>query len=237
MSNDLSSQIRHANILKNQNFLNKVFKIDWFNDMINAVTEIHVYAPDHPGLFSSLAGSITLAGATVLDAKVSTTKHGMALDTFWIQNSISLPYSNYSDLEKIFRYIKNSLKDKQWLMNEYNNKKIDFNVNNNFFEIETKISINNYISNFYTVIEITTHDKRGLLYEITESLAKLELQISSAHISTYGQRAVDVFYVKDIFGLKVTNKRKINKIINFLKEKLDKKKSNSSRNPSRIVAL
>ncbi|MBL42941.1 MAG: [protein-PII] uridylyltransferase [Rhodospirillaceae bacterium] len=229
LSNDLSSQIRHANILKNQNFLNQVLKIDWHNDIINAVTEINVYAPDHPGLFSSLAGSITLAGAIVLDAKVSTTKHGMALDTFWVQNSISLPYSEYADLEKIFRYIENSLKDKNWLVNEYNNKKLSLEQNNNYFEIETKISINNNISNFHTVLEVTTHDKRGLLYEVTESLANLELQISSAHISTYGQRAVDVFYVKDIFGLKVTNKRKINKIINFLKEKIDTNKNNLSR--------
>jgi len=108
--------------------------------------------------------------------------------------------------------------------------------NKNYFEIATKISINNNISNLYTVIEITTHDKLGLLYEITESLIKLELQISSAHISTYGKRVVDVFYVKDLFGLKVTNKRKINKIIKHLKEKVDTNKKNLTGEKSHIIA-
>ncbi len=236
LSNDLTSQIRHANIIKNQNFQNKVLKIDGHIDTINAITEINVYATDHPGLFSSLAGSLTLAGAIVLDAKVSTTKNGMALDSFWVQNSINLPYSNNSDLEKLFRYIKSGVQDKSWLQKEYQNKKFDSQQNKNYFEIATKISINNNISNLYTVIEITTHDKLGLLYEITESLIKLELQISSAHISTYGKRVVDVFYVKDLFGLKVTNKRKINKIIKHLKEKVDTNKKNLTGEKSHIIA-
>ena len=200
------------------------------------LSEIIVYSPDQPGLFSSLAGSITLAGAVVLDAKVSTTKHGMALDSFWIQNSLNLPYSDSFDLKKLFNFINNAIKDSSWVFKEYENKKFDISPIKNYIEIETNISFNNNISNVYSVIEITTNDKRGLLYEITETLSVLGLQISSSHISTYGKRAVDVFYVKDLFGLKVTNKRKIDYIIRELKRRIDKEKNKSSSLKSKIIA-
>ena len=236
LSTDLQSQIRQAEVVKSQNFSNNKLKIKAYIDTINAVTEIIVYSPDQPGLFSSLAGSITLAGAVVLDAKVNTTKHGMALDSFWIQNSLNLPYSDSFDLKKLFNFINNAIKDSSWVFKEYENKKINISPIKNYLEIETNISFNNNISNVYSVIEITTNDKRGLLYEITETLTVLGLQISSSHISTYGKRAVDVFYVKDLFGLKVTNKRKIDYIIRELKQRIDKKKNNSSSLKSKIIA-
>ncbi|MAR78718.1 MAG: [protein-PII] uridylyltransferase [Rhodospirillaceae bacterium] len=236
LSTDLQSQIRQAEVVKSQNFSNNKLKIKAYIDTINAVTEIIVYSPDQPGLFSSLAGSITLAGAVVLDAKVSTTKHGMALDSFWIQNSLNLPYSDSFDLKKLFNFINNAIKDSSWVFKEYENKKINISPIKNYLEIETNISFNNNISNVYSVIEITTNDKRGLLYEITETLSVLGLQISSSHISTYGKRAVDVFYVKDLFGLKVTNKRKIDYIIRELKRRIDKEKNNSSSLKSKIIA-
>ena len=55
-------------------------------------------------------------------------------------------------------------------------------------------------------------DRIGLLYDVTAAMTRLSLQIASAHISTYGERVVDVFYVKDVFGLKVEHERKIREI-------------------------
>jgi [protein-PII] uridylyltransferase len=59
------------------------------------------------------------------------------------------------------------------------------------------------------VIEVNGRDRPGLLHAVTTAISGQGLQIASAHITTYGVRAVDVFYVKDVFGLKVENERKL----------------------------
>ena len=58
------------------------------------------------------------------------------------------------------------------------------------------------------MIELNGRDRAGLLYDVTQALTDEGLQISSAHISTYGERVVDVFYVKDVFGLKIDSEAK-----------------------------
>ena len=66
-----------------------------------------------------------------------------------------------------------------------------------------------HASNTHTVIEVNGRDRPGLLHDVTAAISEQGLQIASAHITTYGVRAVDVFYVKDVFGLKVDNERKL----------------------------
>ena len=62
------------------------------------------------------------------------------------------------------------------------------------------MTINNQWSNRYTMVEVTGLDRPGLLYELTATLSKLNLNIASAHVATFGERVVDVFYVTDLFG-------------------------------------
>ncbi|MDR3437737.1 ACT domain-containing protein, partial [Telmatospirillum sp.] len=64
-------------------------------------------------------------------------------------------------------------------------------------------------SNTFTVLEVNGRDRPGLLYDVTAAISEQGLQIASAHVSTYGVRAVDVFYVKDVFGLRIENERKL----------------------------
>jgi [protein-PII] uridylyltransferase len=65
--------------------------------------------------------------------------------------------------------------------------------------------INNQWSHRYTVVEITGLDRPGLLYDLTTTLSKLNLNITSAHVATFGERVVDVFYVTDLLGAKITS--------------------------------
>ena len=67
------------------------------------------------------------------------------------------------------------------------------------------MTINNQWSNRYTVIEVTGLDRPGLLYELTATLSKLSLNITSAHVATFGERVVDVFYVTDLLGAKIAS--------------------------------
>jgi [protein-PII] uridylyltransferase len=58
-------------------------------------------------------------------------------------------------------------------------------------------------------LEVNGRDRPGLLHDVTAAISEQGLQIASAHVTTYGVRAVDVFYVKDVFGLKVENERRL----------------------------
>src|SRR5207248_6989054 len=72
------------------------------------------------------------------------------------------------------------------------------------FAVAPEVSINNNWSNRYTMIEVTGLDRPGLLFEVTASLSKLNLNIASAHVATFGERVVDVFYVTDLLGAQIT---------------------------------
>ena len=78
--------------------------------------------------------------------------------------------------------------------------------------------IDNNASDTFTVIEVNGRDRPGFLHVVTRALTRLNLQIASAHITTYGERAVDVFYVKDLFGLKVVNADKLKQIADRSRE-------------------
>ena len=73
------------------------------------------------------------------------------------------------------------------------------------FAIVPEVTINNGWSNRYTVVEVTGLDRPGLLYELTATISKLNLNIASAHVATFGERVVDVFYVTDLMGAQITS--------------------------------
>ena len=88
------------------------------------------------------------------------------------------------------------------------------------FTVPPRVLIDNKASSTHTVIEVNGRDRTGLLYEVTRALTQLNLQISSAKISTYGEKVVDVFYVKDLFGHKIEHEKKLADIRERLTEVL-----------------
>ena len=76
------------------------------------------------------------------------------------------------------------------------------------FVVPTRLSFDNTGSDIYTIIEVETRDRPGLLYDLARTLTANSISISSAIIATYGEQAVDVFYVKDLFGLKLQTESK-----------------------------
>jgi [protein-PII] uridylyltransferase len=74
------------------------------------------------------------------------------------------------------------------------------------FTVEPQVVIDNTLSDALTVIEINGLDRPGLLYDVTREISDLNLDIASAHIATFGEKAVDVFYVTDLTGKKITSK-------------------------------
>jgi [protein-PII] uridylyltransferase len=182
-----------------------------------------LYTPDHPGLFMKVAGAISLSGASIVDARIFTTADGRALDNFGIQNADDrTAVADPKRLERIRRNIELSLEGKLWLDRALAGRR-SLPERADVFEVEPRALIDNNASRTHTVIEVNGRDRPGLLYDVAKTLKDLGLVISSAHISTYGERVVDVFYVKDVFGLKVTQTSKVRQIQRRLIASLDPK--------------
>jgi [protein-PII] uridylyltransferase len=73
------------------------------------------------------------------------------------------------------------------------------------FALEPEVTVNNNWSDRHTMVEVAGLDRPGLLFELTSRISKLNLNIASAHVATFGERVVDVFYVTDLFGAKITS--------------------------------
>jgi [protein-PII] uridylyltransferase len=212
VSFDTATHLRHALMMREAEMGKQALTIDRRVHTAQAVTEITVYTPDHPGLFAQIAGAMALSGASIVDAKIITMANGMALDTFLVQDAEGGAFASPTRLAKLSINIEQALADRIRLDREVAARR-GHGVNRaGLFRVPPRVIVDNNASATHTVIEINGRDRLGLLYDITAAITRLNLQIASAHVSTYGERVVDVFYVKDVFGLKVEHERKIREI-------------------------
>jgi [protein-PII] uridylyltransferase len=177
----------------------------------NDVTEITIYTADHPGLFSRIAGAMAVSGANIVDAKIFTTTSGMALDIFSIQDSRGKAFVETSSLARLKAHIERTLTGEINVSEELDKTPL-FSFRTSVFTVPPRVLINNSASLTHSLVEINARDRAGLLHQVTRALTQIGLQISSALITTYGERAVDVFYVKDTFGMQVTHEGKLDQI-------------------------
>ncbi len=166
-------------------------------------TLVSVYAADHPGLFFRLAGAIHLAGGSIIDARIHTTRDGMALDNILIQDPFGQPYDEPSRLKKIEQAIEDALANRHQLNERLAARPLP-RTRAEAFAIAPNVLIDNNASNRYTVIEANARDRPALLNALAYALFQSQTTIHSAHIATYGERAVDTFYVTDLTGDKIT---------------------------------
>ena len=155
---------------------------------------------DHPGIFSRLAGALALLGANVVDARSYTSKDGYATAAFWIQDAEGRPY-DAARLPRMQQIIKKTLKG-EVVARDAMKDKDKLKKRERAFKVPTSITFDNEGSEIYTIIEVDTRDRPGLLFDLTRTLANANIYINSAVIATYGEQVVDSFYVKDMFGLK-----------------------------------
>jgi [protein-PII] uridylyltransferase len=171
---------------------------------------------DHPGIFSRLAGALALVGANVVDARTYTSKDGYATAVFWIQDVEGHPYE-VSKLPRlrgmIDKTLKGEVRPRTALADRDKIKKRE-----RAFRFPTHVTFDNEGSEIYTIIEVDTRDRPGLLYDLTRTLAANNIYIASAVIATYGAQVVDAFYVKDMFGLKLHAKSRQENLDRKLRE-------------------
>jgi len=200
---------RHARLMRQADRAQSHLAIDTREDRERAVTEVTVYAHDHPGLFAQIAGAMAAGGANIVDARIFTLADGRALDIFSIQNSDRQPFANDRALAALKVKIRQAVAGDIDLDQSIAARAGLTSRRAKAFRVPPRVLIDNQASVSHTVIEINGKDRPGVLYAMTKVLSRLNLQIGSARIMTYGERFVDVFYVKDLFGLKVDQERKL----------------------------
>ncbi len=177
-----------------------------------AMTKITILAQDHPGLLPLMAGALAACGASIIASRIFTLANGIALDTFTIVGEDGKPIEKAQRLNRLTAMMHQAIEGQLDIADALERHQNSYTNTKSHFEVPSRVIIDNSASHTYSVIEINALDKPGLLYSLTKTLTGLQLQIHSAKISTYGERAVDVFYVKDLFGHKVTHKTKLNRI-------------------------
>jgi len=201
---DLPHKVSHAHFLKSAQAAGKAVATGVGFDTARGVTELTVMAPDHPRLLSVIAGACAAAGANIVDAQIFTTTDGLALDTIAVSREFEHNEDEARRAVRIADSIESALRG-QLRLPEVMAKRGARKARLKAFAIEPEVLINNQWSNRYTVVEVTGLDRPGLLYEVTATLSKLSLNIASAHVATFGERVVDVFYVTDLTGAQITS--------------------------------
>ena len=181
-------------------------RIDVMPDEDRDATRIAIVLADHPGIFSRLAGALALVGANVVDARTYTSKDGWATAAFWVQDAAGHPFEA-ERLPRLRTMIHRTLSG-EVVARDALAPRDRLKTRERAFRVPTAITFDNEGSDIYTIIEVDTRDRPGLLYDLTRTLASANVYIASAVIATYGEQAVDSFYVKDMFGLKFHSKPK-----------------------------
>jgi [protein-PII] uridylyltransferase len=210
LSFDPESHQRHARLIREAEARKAPLTVETQVLPARAVTEVTVYAADHAGLFSRIAGALAVAGASIVDARIHTLTNGMALDTFWVQDAAGGAFDAPHRLARLSVLIEQALSGRLRLATEIRKaSRALLGRRMRAIHVPPRVVIDNHASNTHTVLEVNGRDRPGLLHDVTAAISEHGLQIASAHVTTYGVRAVDVFYVKDVFGLKVENERKL----------------------------
>jgi len=201
---DPEAQLDQARIIAAAEAEDRELVIDVTSDEFKEVTELTIFAPSHPRLLSMIAGACAASDANIVSAQISTTRDGMALDVVHLQREFERSDDEVRRGKRIGASIEKLLSGESSL-EAMVAKKQPMRKRMRAFSVEPQVMIDNTLSDELTVIEVNGLDRPGLLYDLTRELGDMMLDIASAQIATFGEKAVDVFYVTDLTGKKISN--------------------------------
>jgi [protein-PII] uridylyltransferase len=176
-----------------------------------------VVARDRPGLLSFVAGSLTLAGLSILTAQVFTTRDDVAVDVFEVEGAFE-PEVTPERWREFRQVLRHALEGRVSLEHRVRQKRASYPPART--DLEIGITSHNDVSDFFTVVEVGAPDRIGLLFDITTELAELRLDVHLAKVATYGGRVVDAFYVRDELGRKIEDPARLDEIGRALEQRL-----------------
>ncbi|MDI9349959.1 MAG: [protein-PII] uridylyltransferase [Candidatus Symbiobacter sp.] len=186
--------------------------IDWHQDSQRGISEVTIYTEDQAGLFARLAGAFAASGATIIDARIFTLNNGMVLDNFALHSAEGVMIDRPATMNRINQRIEQALSLGLDALKIVVAEQSKTRQKSAISHITPRVLIDNKASRTHSVIEINGGDRPGLLFDVCAQLTELNLRIGAAKIATYGERVVDVFYLKDMFGLKIENPDQIDHI-------------------------
>ena len=189
-------------------------------------TRICFAMADHPGCFARIAGALSIAAANVVDAKTYTTTDGYATAVFWVQDYKGKPYGK-ARFQKLLKVLDQTMKGEVNTAKalEVREKQVGSTLaakRARSFVVPTEITFDNEGSDIYTIVEVDTRDRPGLMFDIAYTLFRANVTIASAVIATYGAQAVDVFYVKDMAGHKLYSEARLKSLRKKLMQRISK---------------
>ena len=218
---DTATLVGHARLSRDFRSKDVPILIDLKSDTMKRITEMTVISVDDAGLFSRIAGAVASAGANIAGARIATCSDGTVLDVFILQSIDNQAITDPATIDRLQRNVNDAIIGKlrpdsmlsaRWRRTPKRVREMP---------VPSRVFISNKLSTTHTVIEVNGRDYPGLLHRLTKTLASLGLQIQSSSVSTYGERVVDVFYVKDLFGLQIHNDARLQKIRDQLLIALD----------------
>ncbi|MGO1119445.1 [protein-PII] uridylyltransferase [Rhodovibrionaceae bacterium A322] len=238
LSCDGESHLRHAHMIREAEAQKRTLTVDARVDSYREVAELTIYAPDHPGLVNRIAGALAVAGATVEGARIFTLSNGMALDIFYIHDANGGPFDKPAKLKRLATAIEQSLSGDIAPLKELERQASVIPSRLEVFTVTPRVLIDNKASQNYTMVEINGRDRPGLLYRLTFAIANQNFIIHAAKITTFGERAVDTFYIHDALGSKITSDSKLDRLRAALLDALDRQTPKSQKKtPARKKTL
>ena len=177
-------------------------------DEERGATLVTVIAADHPGIFMRIAGAIHLVGGNIIDAHIHTTRTGYAVDNFLVQDPLGRPFGEHNQLERIEHSIAEALESGEKLVPRLAQRPLP-RRGADAFEVRPTVAFDNEASHRFTVVEVSARDRPALLNRLARGLFEQQVMIRSAHITHYGERAADTFYVTDLTGDKITDEARM----------------------------
>ena len=195
-------QVRHARLIRSMEESGQASLTAVETDAFRGVTELTVASPDHPRLLAIVTGACAASGGNIVDAQIFTSADGLALDTIFLSRAFERDEDEIRRGERVAAAIERSLRSEIKIADLVARRRPASPVPKAFV-VPPEVVIDNDLSARHTVIEVSGLDRPGLLYELTTALGRLNLNIASAHIATFGEKAADVFYVTDLTGTKI----------------------------------
>lgn len=178
----------------------------------NSFSNFTICAMDKYGLFADITGVMAANGINILGAQIFTAKNGKALDILQVNSSRGFLIDDQSRWDKVEKDMLDVLHGTVQVAELVRRRQRSNLLERGGRQLPTSIEIDNQISEEYTVIDIYTSDKVGLLYLITSTLNQLSLYIGVSKISTKVDQVADVFYVRDQDGHKITAEESLEEI-------------------------
>ncbi len=185
-------------------------------------SEFTICTPDIPGLFSRITGVMAANGVNILGAQINTSRNGKVLDILQVNSPQGMLITDEQRWQKVETEMRQAIHGEVRVPELVaRRQRPTLLTSRPIPRFATRVEIDNEVSQDYTVIDIYTHDKVGLLYLISSTLTMLGLYIGVSKISTKVDQVADVFYVRDIFGQKVMDPDKLAEITSELKTAID----------------